>query len=73
MAVCALVHGGKNGGYGVDYAVEAKRLLDEADDAGLRLRWLTVDGDGDGAERSGHVYSPFEPQQCLCVYAPCWW
>ena len=71
--MCALVCGGENIGYVVDYAAKVKRLLDEAD--GLRLRWLVVDGDDDdnGAEHGGHIYSLFEPQQCLCVYAPCCW
>ena len=44
MAVCASVRDGENEGYGVDYVAKAKRLLDEDDGAGLRLRWLAAGG-----------------------------
>ena len=35
---------GENEGYGVDYVAKAKRLLNEDDGAGLRLRWLAAGG-----------------------------
>ena len=55
--MCALARSGKNGGYDVDYAAEAKRRLDEADGTGLRLRWLVATTWWYGTmEQSGRCY-----------------